>query len=97
MRAEPKKSAWPSDASMLFVKTVEPDTGCSDMKWKNLFLVLAIVSLIIGLGAMFTAHGTSSTVAIFEGVFKGLAGVFFILYYILMLLGKQPTDKTSAH
>jgi hypothetical protein len=33
---------------------------------------------------------------IIQGLFKGLAGAFFIFYYILMLLGKQPTDKTGA-
>ena len=67
------------------------------MNLKNLFLLLSIVFLVIGLSAMFMGHSTSSTFAMFEGAFKGLAGVFFILYYIFMLLGKQPTDKTSSH
>jgi hypothetical protein len=59
---------------------------------KNLFLLLTIVFLVIGLGAMFMGGH-----AIIEGCFKGLAGVFFILYYIFMLLGEQPLDKTSSH
>ena len=64
------------------------------MKLKNIFLISAIVCLAIGLGAMFMEK--TSTTAMFEGGFKGLAGMFFILYYILMLMGKQPTDKTGA-
>jgi hypothetical protein len=67
------------------------------MNLKNLFLLLAIVFLLIGFGSMFIGHSTSSTFAMFEGAFKGLGGVFFILYYIFMLLGKQPTDETSGH
>lgn len=55
------------------------------MKNKYLYLALAIVCLIIG----FTGGPK------LEGGFKGLAGVFFILFYILLLLGKQPTDKTT--
>jgi hypothetical protein len=66
------------------------------MKLKNIFLTLAIVCLAIGLGAMFFGHGKSSTLDMIQGGFKGLAGVFFILYYILMLMGKQPMDKTGA-
>ena len=45
---------------------------------------------------MFLGHGKSSLLDVLQGGAKGLAGVFFILYYILMLLGKQPTDKTGA-
>ena len=66
------------------------------MSLKNIFLILAIVFVAIGLGTMFMDHGTSSTPAIIQGIAKGLAGVCFILYYILMLLGKQPMDKTGA-
>jgi uncharacterized membrane protein YfcA len=64
------------------------------MNLKNLFLILAIVFLVIGLSGMFLGH-SSSTMAMIEGIAKGLAGVFFILFYIFMLLGKQPTDKTT--
>lgn len=66
------------------------------MKLKNIALILSIVFLAIGLGAMFVGHGQSSKMDMIQGGFKGLAGVFFIVYYILMLLGKQPTDKTGA-
>jgi hypothetical protein len=66
------------------------------MKYKNIFLILSIVCLAIGLGAMFMGHGQSSTLDMVQGGFKGLAGVFFIVYFILMLLGNQPTDKTGA-
>jgi hypothetical protein len=66
------------------------------MKFKNISLILSVLFLAIGLGAMFMGHGQSSTMDIIQGGAKGLAGVFFILYYILMLLGKQPTDKTGA-
>ncbi len=45
---------------------------------------------------MFMESGQSSTAAILQGTFKGLAGVFFILFYILVLLGKEPMDKTGA-
>jgi hypothetical protein len=64
------------------------------MSLKYIFLLLAIVCLAVGVGTMFL--GKSSTAAMLEGGFKGLAGVFFILYYILVLMGKQPTDKTGA-
>jgi hypothetical protein len=64
------------------------------MRNKYLYLVLSVVTLAIGLWAMFA--GESSRLDMIEGIFKGLAGVFFILFYILMLLGKQPADKTSA-
>jgi hypothetical protein len=67
------------------------------MNLKKLFLFLAIVFLVIGFGSMLTGHAYSSTLAMIEGIAKGLAGVFFILFYIFMLLGKQPTDKTSSH
>lgn len=66
------------------------------MKTKNICLLLSILFLAIGLGAMFMGHGQSSKMDIIQGIAKGLAGVFFILYYILMLLGKQPSDKTAA-
>ena len=66
------------------------------MKLKNICLLLSIIFLAIGLGAMFMGHGQSSRMDMIQGGFKGLAGVFFIIYYILMLLGKQPTDKTGA-
>ena len=66
------------------------------MKLKNIFLILSIVCLAIGLGAMIMGHGKSSMLDMIQGGFKGLAGVFFIVYYILMLMGKQPTDKTGA-
>jgi hypothetical protein len=66
------------------------------MSLKNTCLILSIICLAIGLGAMFMGHGKSSTADMIQGGFKGLAGVFFIIYYILMLLGKQPTDKTGA-
>ena len=65
------------------------------MKFKNISLILAIVFLAIGVGAMFM-DGQGSMAGIIQGLAKGLAGVFFILFYILMLLGKQPTDKTGA-
>ena len=64
------------------------------MKLKNICLILSIVFLAIGLGTMFMSQ--SWKMDIIQGGSKGLAGVFFILYYILMLLGKQPTDKTGA-
>lgn len=64
------------------------------MSLKYIFLILAIVCLAVGLGAMFM--GKSSFADMIQGGFKGLAGVFFILYYILMLLGKEPSDKTGA-
>ena len=67
------------------------------MNLKNLFLLLFIVFLVIGFSSMFMGHHTSSTMAMIEGIAKGCAGVFFILYYIFMLLGGQPTDKTSSH
>jgi hypothetical protein len=41
-------------------------------------------------------HGQSSMLDMVQGGFKGLAGVFFIVYYILMLMGNQPADKTGA-
>jgi hypothetical protein len=66
------------------------------MKLKNIALILSIIFLAIGLGAMFMGHGESSKMDIIQGLFKGLAGVFFIVYYILMLLGKEPMDKTGA-
>ena len=66
------------------------------MKLKTIFLLLSIVFLAIGLGSMFLGPGRSSTLDILQGVFKGLAGVCFILYYIFMLLGKQPMDKTGG-
>lgn len=66
------------------------------MKLKNISLILSIIFLAIGLGAMFIGHGRSSTIDMIQGGAKGLAGVFFIIFYILMLLGKEPTDKTGA-
>ncbi|HEV8543018.1 MAG TPA: DUF1328 domain-containing protein [Verrucomicrobiae bacterium] len=63
------------------------------MNLKYVFLALAIFFVAIGLGMMFFGHG--SMASIIEGVAKGLAGVFFILFYIFMLLGKQPLDKTG--
>ena len=66
------------------------------MKMKKICLLLSVLFLAIGLGAMFAGHGQSTKLDIIQGIAKGLAGVFFILYYILMLLGKQPTDKTAA-
>lgn len=65
------------------------------MNNKYLYLALSILCLIIGLGAMFA--GQSSRLDMIEGAFKGLAGVFFIVYYILMLLGNQKQDKTAAN
>jgi hypothetical protein len=66
------------------------------MSKKHIFLALAIIFLAIGLGAMFIGHGSTTTYSIIEGGCKGLGGVFFILYYILMLLGNQPKDKTAS-
>lgn len=66
------------------------------MKLKTVCLLLSILFLAIGLGAMFVGGGQSSRWDMIQGGFKGLAGVFFIIYYILMLLGKEPIDKTSA-
>jgi uncharacterized membrane protein YuzA (DUF378 family) len=62
------------------------------MKKKNLFLLLSIVSAIIGVAAM---TGQSTTASIIQGIAKGFAGVFFILFFIFMLLEKQPTDKST--
>ena len=67
-----------------------------NMKLKNISLILSIVFLALGLGAMFMGPGESSKMDILQGLFKGLAGVFFIIFYILMLLGKEPMDKTGA-
>lgn len=66
------------------------------MSLKNVFLVLSILCLAIGLGTMFMGHGKNSMLDMFQGVFKGLGGVFFILYYVLTLFGKEPIDKTGA-
>lgn len=63
------------------------------MKLKYICLALSVLFLVIGLGAMF-ADGSKA--GMIQGIFKGLAGVFFIIFYILMLLGKQPMDKTGA-
>ena len=54
---------------------------------KYVYLALAVISLIIGLMGG----------PVVEGAFKGLAGVFFILFYIFLLLQKQPTDETTRH
>jgi hypothetical protein len=66
------------------------------MSLKNIFLILSLIFLGIAVAAMFMGHGKSSTADMIQGGFKGLAGVFFILYYILVLMGKQPMDKTGA-
>ena len=60
---------------------------------KNLFLALAIVSLVVGLAIMLLER--TSFLSVVEGIAKGCAGVFFILYYIFMLMGDQPTDETT--
>jgi hypothetical protein len=62
------------------------------MKKKNLFLLMSIVSLVIAFAAMM---GQGTTAAIIQGLAKGFAGVFFILFFIFMLLGNQPTDKST--
>jgi hypothetical protein len=62
---------------------------------KYLFLALSLTFLVIGFGSMFFGHSSFSSML--EGVGKGCAGVFFILFYIFMLLGRQPRDKTSGH
>jgi hypothetical protein len=66
------------------------------MNLKNLCLLLSILFLAIGVGATFMEHNPGSMVGVYQGLFKGLGGVFFIVFYILMLLGKQPMDKTGA-
>ena len=58
-----------------------------------MYLLLSVVFLASGLWGMLA--GETTTLNIIEGIAKGLAGVFFILYYILMLLGKEPADKTT--
>jgi hypothetical protein len=63
---------------------------------KYLFLALSVLFLALGLGAMFIGHGKTSGFQIVEGMGKGLGGVFFILFYILVLLEKQPQDKTTS-
>jgi hypothetical protein len=75
----------------------EPRAPKSNMNLKKLFLLLTIVFLTIGLGTMFMGHSKSSTMAMIEGITKGLAGVFFILYYIFMLFEKERMDKPSSH
>ncbi len=67
------------------------------MNLKYLFLLLSVVFIVLGFAGMFVGHDHSSTLAMVEGICKGLGGVFFILYYIFMLLGKQEFDKTSSH
>ena len=51
------------------------------MKFKNISLILAIVFLAVGVGAMFM-DGQGSMAGIIQGLAKGLAGVFFVLCYI---------------
>ena len=63
------------------------------MRNKYLYLALSVISLVIELSSMFA--GDTSVLNMFEGAFKGLAGVFFIIYYIFMLMGKEPVDKTT--
>ena len=63
------------------------------MKNKYLHLALSMVSFVVGLAMMYS--GESTLVNILEGIFKGLAGTFFILFYILMLLGNEPVDKST--
>lgn len=58
---------------------------------KYLFLALSIICLILG---FLPFNG------MVEGAFKGLAGVFFIIFYVLMLLGKESQetkDKSASH
>lgn len=81
---------------MVWIKKVLRDThACDGMNLKYIFLVLSIVFLVIGLAPLYMGTNTGSVLAMVEGVAKGLAGVFFILYYIFMLMGNQPTDKTT--
>ncbi|MGV3773910.1 MAG: hypothetical protein ACO1QB_13490 [Verrucomicrobiales bacterium] len=55
---------------------------------KYLFLVLAIVCFAIGL----LSPNQTITGNIITGIGKALGGVFFILYFIMMLLEKQGSD-----
>jgi len=65
------------------------------MNLKYPFLFLSVLFGAIALAAMFMGQGKMGSMI--EGGAKGLAGVFFILFFILVLLGKEPFDKTSSH
>ncbi|MGN6387615.1 MAG: hypothetical protein ACTHMT_15400 [Verrucomicrobiota bacterium] len=60
------------------------------MNKKTIFLLLAIVFFGIGIATMFT-DGIVGHIA--QGLCKGLGLVFFILFLVQVLLGKQPLDK----
>ena len=62
---------------------------------KVLFLLLSVIFLAIGLVGMLAFQG--SVAEIIEGGAKGLAGVFFILFYIFLLMGEGTSEKKASH
>jgi hypothetical protein len=53
---------------------------------KYLFLLISIICF---------AAGLASSGSIATGLGKALGGVFFIIFYIMLLFQKQPKDETS--
>lgn len=55
---------------------------------KNIFGIIALAGLAVGL----VFHNN----AMVSGIGKALAGVFFILWYIWLLFGKEPVEKSGS-